>query len=129
MTIAKDDGSIISGWRDGSIKAYDPVNQIVLWEIHGAHRGAVTAIYADENYILSGGQEGAVRVWARLNRKLLIQFHDHTKDVVSVFPDVKSNHIIHSCSLARTISTYDLKKEVKILSHQTKNGALFGMSQ
>lgn len=60
VTIARDDGSIISGWRDGSIKAYDPVNQAVLWEIHGAHRGAVTALYADENYILSGGQEGAV---------------------------------------------------------------------
>ncbi len=26
VTIARDDGSIISGWRDGSIKAYDPVN-------------------------------------------------------------------------------------------------------
>ena len=55
VTVARDDGSIITGWRDGSIKSYDPLNQVVLWEIHGAHRGAVTALYADENYILSGG--------------------------------------------------------------------------
>ena len=41
----------------------------------GAHRGAVTSIYADGNYILSGGYEGAVRVWSRAQRKLLIQFN------------------------------------------------------
>ena len=29
----------------------------------------------------------------------------------------------------RSISTYDLKKETRINGHQTKNGALFGMTQ
>ena len=48
---------------------------------------------------------------------------------MALFPDIKQSHLIHSASLARTISTYDLKKEVKIKSYQTKNGALFGMSQ
>ena len=41
-------------------------------KLANAHRGSVTAVYADANYILSGGQDGAVRVWARSNRKLLI---------------------------------------------------------
>lgn len=86
-------------------------------------------MYADGNYILSGGEEGAVRVWGRTNRKLLIQFHDHKKDVVSLFPDISQPHVIHSCSLDRSLCTYDLKAESKINSHQTKNGALFGMSQ
>lgn len=73
--IAKDDQSIVTGWRDGFIRAYDQQTGRVLWEITGAHRGSVTSLYADANYILSGGQDGAVRVWARSNRKLLIQFN------------------------------------------------------
>lgn len=72
--IAGDDGSIVSGWRDGFIRCFDNTGR-VLWEIASAHRGAVTSIYADANYILSGGEDGAVRVWARTNRKLLIQFN------------------------------------------------------
>jgi WD40 repeat protein len=54
---------------------------VELWNIANAHRGAVTALYADQNYLLSGGEDGAVRVWSRANRKLLIQFNDHKKDV------------------------------------------------
>ena len=124
-----EDGSVVTGWRDGSVKCFDPVNQTMIWELIGAHRGAVTSCHADENYILTGGQDGAVRIWGRTNRKLLIQFNDHHKDVVSLFPDVKESHIIHSASMDRSICTYDLKKEAKINGHQTKNGALFAMGQ
>ena len=60
---------------------------------------------------------------------MLIQFNDHFKDVVGLFPDVKENHIIHSASVDRSICTYDLKQECKINGHQTKNGALFALSQ
>ena len=73
--VAKDDQSILTGWRDGFLRCYDPSTKALVWEIVGAHRGAVTALYADQNYILSGGQDGAVRVWARATRKLLIQFN------------------------------------------------------
>lgn len=65
VCIAGDDGSIIAGWRDGFIRCYNPVSQVVEWEVANAHRGAVTTIYADANYILSGGEDGAVRVWGR----------------------------------------------------------------
>ena len=124
-----DDGSVITGWRCGSIRCFDPVSQSLMWEISGSHRGGVTSVYADENYILSGGVDGAVRIWARLNRKLLIQFNDHHKDVVDVFPDVKDSHIIHSASTDRSICTYDLKKEAKVNGFSTKNGALYALSQ
>jgi WD40 repeat protein len=73
--IAQDDFSIVTGWRDGFIRAYDPSSSRVLWEIANAHRGSVTCLYVDANYILSGGEDGAVRVWARTTRKLLIQFN------------------------------------------------------
>jgi cilia- and flagella-associated protein 52 len=69
--IAKDDASIVTGWRDGFVRCYETSGR-VLWEIANAHRGAVTSVYCDANYILSGGEDGAVRVWARTTRKLLI---------------------------------------------------------
>lgn len=69
---ASDDQSLVTGWRDGFIRSYDPSSSRTLWEIANAHRGAVTSVYADANYILSGGEDGAVRVWSRTTRKLLI---------------------------------------------------------
>lgn len=73
--VAKDDETILTGWKDGFIRCFNPATKSLAWEVVGAHRGSVTALYADQNYILSGGQDGAVRIWARASRKLLIQFN------------------------------------------------------
>ena len=70
--VAIDDNSIVTGWRDGFVRCYDPATSRTLWDIANAHRGSVTSVYADANYILTGGEDGAVRVWARTTRKLLI---------------------------------------------------------
>lgn len=48
---------------------------------------------------------------------------------MGLFPDLTKPYLIHSCSMDRSISTYDLKQEKRIGGHQTKNGALFGMTQ
>lgn len=69
---AIDDGTFVSGWRDGFVRCHDPTSGRVMWEIANAHRGAVTSLYVDANYILTGGEDGAVRVWARTTKKLLI---------------------------------------------------------
>jgi len=67
---------VLVGYRDGFLGCFDTITaKAQLWEISQAHRGAVTAIYADQNYILTGGQDGAVRVWNRRTRQLLIQFN------------------------------------------------------
>jgi cilia- and flagella-associated protein 52 len=74
--VSKDDGTVMSGWRDGFLRCFDITShKTMLWEVANAHRGAITKIYADANYILTGGQDGAVRVWSRAARKLLIQFN------------------------------------------------------
>lgn len=74
---AKDDNTVLVGYRDGFLRCFDTVNaKACVWEVSQAHRGAVTAIYADSSYILTGGQDGAVRVWNRRTRQLLIQFND-----------------------------------------------------
>lgn len=87
--LAKDDHTIITGWRDGFLRCFDYTRRAQIWEVANAHRGAITSIYADSNYILTGGQDGAVRVWQRQTRKLLTQFNDQKKDIVGLFPDCK----------------------------------------
>ena len=54
---------------------------------------------------------------------------DQKKDIVSLFPDLDRPHIVHSCSMDRSVSTYDLKLEKRINGHSTTNGALYGMTQ
>ena len=67
---------MIVGYRDGQLRCFDTLGaKAQIWDVSMAHKGAVTAIYADQNYILTGGQDGAVRVWNRRTRQLLIQFN------------------------------------------------------
>ncbi len=58
--------SIISGWSDGKIRAFGPQSGKLLYTIHDAHQGTVTAISGtpDSTRIISGGEEGMVRMWA-----------------------------------------------------------------
>lgn len=44
----------------------------------------------------------------------MLQFNDQKKDIVSVFPDEKMPQIIHSCSMDRSVCTYDLQNEKRI---------------
>lgn len=48
---------------------------------------------------------------------------------MSLFPDTQQPNIIHSCSMDRSVSTYDLKQEKRINWRQTANGTNFGMAQ
>lgn len=38
-------------------------------------------------------------------------------------------NLIHSCSADKTIHTYDLKIDKKVILHQSKNGVLYDMVQ
>ena len=79
VAFAQDDNTVLVGYRDGFLRCFDTITaQAQLWDVSQAHRGAITAIYADQNYILTGGQDGAVRVWNRRTRQLLIQFNGKT---------------------------------------------------
>lgn len=65
------DRTIISGWRDGFIRAYLITNKSISplkWEIVNAHKGAVTSLYSDNNYYLSGGEDSIIRVWSKTAR-------------------------------------------------------------
>lgn len=53
----------------------------------------------------------------------------HTKDVVSVFPDINKPNIIHSASIDKSVNSFDLKTDKKVIFHQAKNGMILDMSQ
>lgn len=127
-----DDGCVVGGFEDGFIRAYAITKSKfspLKWEIVNAHKGRISSIYCDKLYILSGGQDGIVRVWARNTRQMITQISIHTKDVVSVFPDCNKPQIIHSCSLDKTVHSFDLKQNKKIILHQAKNGSILDMTQ
>lgn len=46
-----------------------------------------------------------------------------------MLPDVQKPEIIHSCSQDKSIHTYNLKTEKKLMAHQAKNGVLLDMTQ
>jgi len=49
--------------------------------------------------------------------------------VTGLFPDINRPHIIHSCSIDKTVFTFDLKTEKKVILHQANNGFILDMSQ
>lgn len=53
----------------------------------------------------------------------------HTKDVIAVFPDFQKPNIIHSASIDKSVNSYDLKTDKKVIFHQAKNGMILSMSQ
>ena len=89
----------------------------------------MTTLLANENYILSGGDDNVVRIWARTTRQLLGQIEIHQKSISKVLSDSKVPNHIHSSSIDRSIHTYDLKTDKKVIIHQVKNGFILDMDQ
>ncbi|CAK4138717.1 unnamed protein product [Aphanomyces euteiches] len=122
-------GSIISGWSDGWLRAFDAKSGARLWHISGAHRGDVTSVAANDKVIVSGASDGGVNVWSLTTRELLLQFHEHKRGVTQVLVDLTKPHWVHSCGLDRALFIYDLKAERRVVVHQVREGAFQAMSQ
>lgn len=69
-----------------------------------------------------------VRIWSK-NRQLINQISAHQKPVSKVLGDAISSHLLHSCSLDRSIQTYDLKVDKKLYFRQAQGGNLTDMIQ
>lgn len=75
--------SVISGWNDGKIRAFAPQSGKLLYTIHDAHQGAVTAIAGtpDSTGIISGGELGTVRLWAINRDSQVMQYSRKVRSV------------------------------------------------
>jgi WD40 repeat protein len=52
-----DDKTVVSGWKDGFLRAFQITNKPVSpikWELANGHKGSVTAIYAVNPYYIVG---------------------------------------------------------------------------
>lgn len=120
-----EDKSVVTGWSDGFIRAFQitkhPYSPL-LWDMVNAHNGPISTIYVDENYIISGGMDGLVRVWSRKIRKLSYQIACHTKRITAAFPDILQSNIVHSCSEDKTVHSFNLKNNKKVIFHTQNNG-------
>lgn len=70
-----------------------------------------------------------VRIWARKKRFMLNQLSVHSKEVRKVFPDLMKSNIIHSCSIDKSVNSYDLETERKVIIHHSNNGLILDMTQ
>ncbi len=69
-----------------------------------------------------------MRIWSK-TRQLINQLSVHQKCVSKVLGDLAYPNIIYSCSLDRSIQSYDLKNDKKVYFKQAQGGNLTDMVQ
>lgn len=136
---ASSDLTVLCGYNDSFLRAFEATTGRKKWHIPNAHRGAVTAIASTSQYIVTGGSDGGVRVWGGgKGRDLIIQWVEHMKPVTKVLVDNSristssssdQQILLHSCSEDCTVLTYSLKLEKRINSHTAREGSFLNMVQ
>ncbi|TYZ57935.1 hypothetical protein PybrP1_013222 [[Pythium] brassicae (nom. inval.)] len=121
--------TVLSGWADGWLRAYDAATAHCKWHIANAHRGHVTSVASSATYVVSGASDGAVSVWSALTRELVLQFHEHKRGVSQVLVDVGKPHWVHSCGLDKALFAYDLKSARRVVAQQARDGAFHSITQ
>ena len=79
--------------------------------------------------MVSSGHDSVVRIWAPNNNKLINQISVHQKTVTKVFGDLQTNNFIHSCSIDKSLHTYDMKSDKKVNFRTLSNGSFLDMDQ
>eukprot|EP01048_Picozoa_sp_COSAG05_P006553 COSAG05_NODE_432_length_9860_cov_10.291056_2_plen_606_part_00 len=86
ICFSKDGKAILSGWSDGTIRAFGPQSGKLLYAIPDAHQGGVTALCStnDCERVISGGSDGQVRVWrvGRDSQVMVASMKEH-KNVIN----------------------------------------------
>jgi cilia- and flagella-associated protein 52 len=64
LAFSADGIALLSGWDDGTLRAFGPQSGKALWTV-SAHHKPVTAVAGcpDGERLISGGEDGMVRVW------------------------------------------------------------------
>ena len=108
------------GYADGTVRAFAHGSGASTWNIPKAHRGAVTAMTCDQAFWFTGGEDGAVRLWTKSSRLFVAQFQEHSKAVTGLLVDVVNPQLLHSCSLDRSVISYNIKENKRCNYHLNK---------
>lgn len=115
---------IISGWDDGTIRAFGPQSGRLLWSIRDAHK-QVTAVATtnrwsssgNDKYVVSGGVEGQVRVWkigrSNESQTLVATMKEHRSRVTQLKVNRDDEEVVSS-SDDGTIYSWSLKQYKRI---------------
>jgi len=101
---------LLTGWRDGQMRAHDAEDGTLLWSIDNCHRGGVTALTVSHNrkFVVTGGEEGEVRVWEIRTREMILHLKQHTMAITSLCVFEDDSQVI-SASRDRSILRWDLR--------------------
>jgi hypothetical protein len=61
-----------------------------------------------------------VRLWTKQSRLFVAQFQEHSKAVTGLLVDVVNPHLLHSCSLDRSVISYNIKENKRCTYHLNK---------
>ena len=70
-----------------------------------------------------------MRVWLLRNQRLLGQFAEHAKAITGICVDINDDGLVHSCSLDKSILTFDLRTEKRANCHMLREGSFVHMVQ
>ncbi|CDJ37466.1 WD domain, G-beta repeat-containing protein, putative [Eimeria tenella] len=116
---APDGSSIITGWKDGRIRAFTPETGKLLFCIEQAHKDGVTAVAATRvgRRLASGGVSGQFRVWDihSSSQEMLASRKEHRGKICCL--RLRRNNI-HALTAAEdgTIIVWDMTTYTSVLS-------------
>eukprot|EP00953_Heterococcus_sp_UTEX-ZZ885_P018157 10142-Heterococcus_DN1.PRE.1 len=127
---------LVSGWRDGIIRAHDADSGALLWQIDDAHSGGVTAL------TLSGNQRTAATAVLMLTSVyaatqamlslllLLMATYTSTSVFVCATACAFASCVCctHSVSRDRSIICWDLRTEKQVSHHSQRMGGVNGVA-
>ncbi|XP_024084287.1 cilia- and flagella-associated protein 52 isoform X2 [Cimex lectularius] len=117
LLFTHDGRSIVTGWNDGTVRAFTPQSGKPIYIIRDAHSKGVSAIAMtkDGKKLVTGGVEGQVRIWCVRKdvQKLLAVLKEHKGPVssVAVAPNDKE---AASSSTDGSCIIWDIVKNVRL---------------
>ena len=125
LCVAYGDDCLLVGYKDGSIRAFNPSNGESMWDIANTHKdGCYTLKLAhNQKFVVSAGFHGELRVWELRTRRLITNLKEHVQCVGSVALFDDNCHIV-SCSRDRRVMCWDLQGEKRLSAHKQRMGAI-----
>eukprot|EP00611_Tribonema_gayanum_P032523 TRINITY_DN9777_c0_g1_i1.p1 TRINITY_DN9777_c0_g1~~TRINITY_DN9777_c0_g1_i1.p1 ORF type:complete len:614 (+),score=249.53 TRINITY_DN9777_c0_g1_i1:165-2006(+) len=129
LCLALTEDMVVSGWRDGRLRAHDADTGKALWLMDNTHVEGVTALALSRNqrFALTGGQGGELRVWELRSRELVSHLKQHGQRVPSVALFSDDAHAV-SVSRDRSLICWDLRTEKQVSHHSQRMGGINGVA-
>ncbi|KAF8821614.1 flagellar associated protein [Cardiosporidium cionae] len=124
LDIAPSGEFILSGWSDGSTKAFLPQSGKLYFEVKDSHQNGVTAVacMSDNSMIVTGGMKGDIRLWCLETMGCVLQEirREHHAKIILLKLGRKDLKML-SASSDGTIITWDMKTFTPVRSFQEKS--------